>query len=177
MTKANREMLTDETIEYFQNDFESKLNELYYFSLEALKARCYDEYEACIVYGDEPGHILAYGAKDYYWHMISPKKEELNLFAVEKGINIGNIREIAKGKWYLYCWCEYIIQMSKKMYELCGSILPQCIYCQNGVPGKCLWKQESIFQIPNVKSILSSEEIIDLEEVRYITDKIRQLCC
>ena len=175
MTKANRELLTDEAIDFVKRDFENSLNELYYFSLEALKSKCRDDYEACITYGNDPGNILAHGAKEYYWGMIISKKEELDIFADEMGITLNDIRKIAKGKWYLFCWCEYIIQASKTMYTLCGNSLPQCMFCKIGNTDKCLWRKDSTFQIPNIKSILYSEEIIDLTEVQYIIDSMQSL--
>jgi len=175
MTKASRDLLTDEVADFLKVDFESNLTELYYFSLEALKARCDTEYEACISCGDKPGGILGHGVIERYWNQILPKKDSLDQFADEIGTTRSDVRKIANGKWYLYCWCKYIIQKSKELYQWCGTKLPKCVYCEIGQSTKCLWRQESIFQIPNIKSILYSEEIIDLDEVRYITDRMKEL--
>lgn len=175
MVKANAELVTDEVVNYIKQDFETTLLELYYFSLEALKARCDVRYEACVTFGDKAGKILGHGADEYYWSRISAKKEELDEFAAQMEISFENVRQVANGKWYLFCWCEYIIQKCKHLYESCGSELPKCIYCEVGKPEKCLWRQESVFQIPNIKSILYSEEVVDLEEISYITNRMHDL--
>jgi hypothetical protein len=175
MTKVSHKMIDATVLEYIYEEFIKGLNKLYYISLEALKTSCNSEYHGVVSYGNEAGNILGYGAIDYIWNQISPKIDELNLFAKEFNICQDDLKYIAKGKWLLFYWCDYITRSVKNLYNLCGEKFPTCPYCLIGKKEKCLWKPEGNFQIPHIKNYLCSKEVIDLDEISYICDRFRLL--
>lgn len=176
LTKASGEMITDEVINWLKNKFkEQSSKEIYYFSLEALKKRMDNTYESEIQYGARGGAVIGCG-RQHMWAKIAPKIDELDEFAVSQNISIEDLKYIVKGKWFLDSWCDFLIEISKKLKDLCGINLPKCRYCIAGIENKCLWKYSSKFQIEQIKSMLCTKEFIDIEEVKYISDYIKTCC-
>lgn len=172
LTKAPAKLINQEVIDYLKTDYNSQNNELYYFSLEALKGICDTSYQADINYGDKAGIVIG-NSKSYKWNLISPKKQMLDAYALTMNINKDDIKYIAKGKWYVLSWCDYLNRKTKELVDLCGNPLPRCIYCEAGEAEKCLWKQSSKFQVSMIESMLYTCQFIDLEEVKYIADYMK----
>ena len=64
------------------------------------------------------------------------------------------------------------------MSSACGVQIPQCDYCKSGQFNKCLWRVSSIFQVIEVESLLYTQQFIDLNEVNYITEYMKnKLAC
>lgn len=86
LTKAPAKLINQEVIDYLKTDYNSQNNELYYFSLEALKGICDTSYQADINYGDKAGIVIG-NSKSYKWNLISPKKQMLDAYALTMNIN------------------------------------------------------------------------------------------
>jgi hypothetical protein len=177
LTKVPGSLITQDVVDWIKQDFERQSNELYYFSLEALKKMCDDTYQADITYGLDGGAVIR-GAKRYRWSLIEPKKNELNQFAIVHSISKNDLKYVAKGKWFLSTWCDYLIEKAKILHSVCGIQIPQCEYCRTGQPNKCLWRSSSSFQVVEIESLLCTQQFIDLNEVNYIFEYMKQkLAC
>lgn len=112
LTKIPGSLITHEVVDWIKQDFESQLNELYYFSLEALKKMCDNSYQADITYGLDGGAVIG-KSKQYKWSLIETKTSDLDQFAIVHGISKSDLKYIAKGKWLLATWCDYLIKKQK----------------------------------------------------------------
>lgn len=175
MTKVSDNMITDEIIESIIDEFNKSLKPLYYISLEALKSHCNSEYRGCVTYGKKAGNIFGYNAQEYIWNQIESKIDELNIFADNYGITQRDIKYIAKGKWLLHVWCDLIIRKTKDLYRWCGNKLPQCQMCEVNKADKCLWRVEGNFQISHIMNYLRSYDVIETEEIKYISERLKLL--
>jgi hypothetical protein len=169
LTKAHSILVTDNVVSFIKSEYAKQNEELYYFSLEALKKSCDDTYIADIQYGEKGGSLIG-GLKAHKWNKIRPKRNDLDQFANSKSLSKADIKKIAKGKWYLLSWCEFLYIISGKLYQFCGSKLPQCSFCEAGMPGKCLWRANKGFQIATIENLLYTDSYIDLHEVQYIAE-------
>lgn len=169
LTKAHSTLVTDEVISFIKSEYAKQDEALYYFSLEALRKSCDDTYIADIQYGEKGGSLIG-GMKAYKWSKIEPKRNELDQFANSKSLSKADIKYIAKGKWYLSSWCEFLNTISKELYRFCGTRLPKCSFCEAGMPGKCLWRAQVGFQIATIENLLYTDSYIDMGEVQYIAD-------
>ena len=177
LTMAPASLITQSVVEMLKQDFYEQSIELYYFSLEALKKMCERTYEAGISYGLEGGAMIG-GGKRYRWGLISSKTGELDQFATMHNISIKDLKYIAKGKWFLASWCDFLIKRVKLLHRLCAIRIPQCEYCKVGQKRKCLWRQSSSFQVPEIISLLYTQQFIDLDEVKYISEYMKEnLAC
>lgn len=172
LTSAPTELITKEVIEYLKSDFSIKYKELYYISLEALKGSCDALYNAKVNYG--ANNAIAVGrSKDYIWSLIGARTKDLDRYAAARGITKKDIRYIAKGKWYLRCWCHYLVFMIYDLHKSCGKMLPKCEYCRIGRTDKCLWRNKAKFDDVQLESILCTEQLIDMDETSYIAEELK----
>lgn len=105
LTKVHSSLVTNDVVSFIRNEYEQQDDELYYFSLEALKCSCDASYNADIQYGESGGSLTG-GLKARKWSKIEPKRNDLDKFANDKSLSKADIKYIAKGKWYLSSWCE-----------------------------------------------------------------------
>ena len=177
LTKIPGSSITQEVVEWIKDEFENQSNELYYFSLEALKKKLDNTYQANVTYGLDGGAVIG-KAKQYRWSLIESKIDELNQFAMSHNISKSDLKYIAKGKWFLATWCDFLLKKAKNLNSACGVQIPQCGYCKSGQSNKCLWRVSSIFQVVELESLLYTQQFIDLNEVNYITEYMKNnLAC
>ena len=128
-------------------------------------------------YGLDGGAVIG-KAKQYRWSLIESKIDELNQFAMSHNISKSDLKYIAKGKWFLATWCDFLLKKAKNLNSACGVQIPQCGYCKSGQSNKCLWRVSSIFQVVELESLLYTQQFIDLNEVNYITEYMKNnLAC
>ena len=112
LTKIPGSSITQEVVEWIKDEFENQSNELYYFSLEALKKKLDNTYQANVTYGLDGGAVIG-KAKQYRWSLIESKIDELNQFAMSHNISKSDLKYIAKGKWFLATWCDFLLKKAK----------------------------------------------------------------
>lgn len=56
-------------------------------------------------------------AKQYRWSLIESKIDELNQFAMSHNISKSDLKYIAKGKWFLATWCDFLLK--KQKFKFC----------------------------------------------------------
>ena len=79
---------------------------------------------------------------------------------------------------YHATWCDFLLKKAKNLNSACGVQIPQCGYCKSGQSNKCLWRVSSIFQVVELESLLYTQQFIDLNEVNYITEYMKNnLAC
>lgn len=177
LTMVPYSMITQDVVNYLRQEFEAGVDALYYFSLEALKKICEPSYSADIEYGVDGGAVIG-GSKTYKWGLIEQKVDDLDQFALQHNISRDKLKYIAKGKWFLSYWCDFLNKKAKELKGVCGVKLPTCMYCEAGQPQKCLWRTSKSFQVPEIESLLCTTQFIDKDEVGYISDfMIDHLAC
>lgn len=99
ITHATFEDIDEEIIVFVSNHVQEVHESLYYIALDALKQECIgaDNYQAAISYGIE----LNLDKLHHVTTKISPLKNDLDVFASEKGIDINDLKLVANGKWML----------------------------------------------------------------------------
>lgn len=173
LTMISESLITNEVIEVFKQSFTETARRLYYFSLEALKKRFDSSYQANVEYGEKSGALIGKGG-EYKWKLIAEKINDLDQFASIHNITPNDLKYIAKGKWFLETWCECLTKKVKELQKLCGTIIPECKYCCVGQKDKCLWRVSSTFQREQIKSLLYTTQFIDINEVKYISDYMKE---
>ncbi|WP_066498305.1 hypothetical protein [Abyssisolibacter fermentans] len=173
ITGVSQSMINEEVLRYVEKDLFSDFQELYYISLEALKFAVDDGYNNLVRYKDKAGKLFGEN-KDKLLSELYKKKKNLEIFANERNILIGDIKYIAKGKWYLHVYAKSTFKNIKTLHIACkNNNIEQCQYCRVGKFNKCLYKPKSNFQLGQILKLLLTS--YDEEEVSYIKDRLRLL--
>ncbi|MFC4402387.1 hypothetical protein [Gracilibacillus xinjiangensis] len=175
LTYVSNRHVDVKTINYIEDElYKRDFVDLYYFSLEALKNSCEREYTGIVSYSDEAGSIFSEGYKPILSEKIYAKKNELDEFAISKGITYGDLKYIAKGKWILHVFSKYLTSKIKQLKDACeNNDINKCNFCLTGVNHKCLWKVKGNFQHGHVSNIITN--YIDETEIKYIKDRFKLL--
>ena len=173
IAKVPKALINQDVIDYISANFVSKyLERLYYFSLEALKTSCDSSYRGEVTYDAEPGSLTGRGG-DHFESLVFSKKAILDQFASQKSNCKDEIKNIAKGKWYLRFWSHYLQYHSKDFHNLCGHQFPKCDYCLSGKHEKCLWKVNCRIDNVTMESLLPTSQYLDYNEISYIADALK----
>jgi hypothetical protein len=160
--------ITDDVIDFVKQAHLETQNELYYFSLEALKKACDETYSEHISYGIE---IKEDAQRRSLQSRIVSKFEALTEFAASKNLSIADIKQICKGKWFLFSYFYKAEFNTRQLYEKCRNIeITQCRQCAVGNEGKdCLYKPRITSRInidQQIHSILTgTPDIKDMEDI------------
>lgn len=175
MTFSTKKLIDDKTLNYIESEFKREGEQnLYYISLEALKSACISSYVSEVNYAEEPGKLFSSDYQAILLPKIYAKKDELDAFAREKGIEIKDLKKIVKGKWLLHSYCNYIWEKIRYMKDDCTSgLINVCNYCKNDNTDKCLWKPKYSIQIGPLK--IKMLNFFDLEELYYIVTRLAAL--
>lgn len=175
MTKTTERNINDSVINFVLNKINKEYEKLYYISLEALRSSCDMSYEGLVTYGKKAGSILDRKPLEELWPQIELKKYELDIYAQINGITVNDLKYISNGKWLLHLWCNFILDRINDLSQHCGKDLPKCDLCNSGKNDKCLWKVDVKFNNLQVKKLLCSQDYFDLNELKYIIDRINLL--
>lgn len=171
-TTSATKIIDDKLFEVFNSRFVQLRRKLYYCSLDALKHKCEPDYESVVKYSNDYVKSIV-TSQTNIWERVESRINLLDEFAKDKNISIDNLREIAKGKWYLYIWGSFLLHEIKNLFKLCGQEINECQFCRAGNKSKCEWQPSGKIDIPTMESILKQEKNIDIEETRYIVDYIK----
>lgn len=171
-TTSATKIIDDKLFEVFNSRFVQLRRMLYYCSLDALKHKCEPDYKSVVAYSKDTVKSIVTPQKNI-WERVESRIDLLDKFAKDKNISIDNLREIAKGKWYLYIWGSFLLYEIKNLFKLCGQEINECQFCRAGNKSKCEWQPSVNIDIPTVESILNQEKNIDIEDTRYIVDYIK----
>lgn len=164
--------ITDEILEVVESGFETMKKELYFLSLEALKKACMEEYEAILGYKNDS--IKDNGRREQLYKQLIGKLTALEEFAKQKNITIDSLKDISKGKWFLYIFLDRAMEQIKKLPELCkqGKI-PQCKSCKIGNHTDCSYQSKKGYK----PTIIYNEvfEYVDEVECEDIIERFKKL--
>lgn len=171
-SKANRELITEELCDVIMDEIETKLLDLYYFSLEALKNSLDPGYSSIFSYSYTYGRM-----KDQVIRQsLNLKKSELDAFALQKHLSpcLDTLKSISKGKWLIDTFANELLVTIKNLPEKCrNSLISNCKSCITGSFHKCLYRINDGFTNKSVKSLALSHTKSD--EFDYIVERISQI--
>ncbi len=120
ITYALPKDLKPEIINHLAQSDEENLSLLYYVALDAFKEHYIgkEHYKAIKTYkDDELGSAVTKKGflNNFKTNQLPNKQADLEEFALQKGISIANVKEIIKGKWYLYLFVTHYHQQLEKL--------------------------------------------------------------
>lgn len=122
--------------ELFIDSLNNTIDFLYYPVIDSYLNSIHPNQKVLFGYKKEYGYI-----KDNFSRLISDEiKNELDSRKIIDK-NIETFQDICKGKWFLECWLENLIENIKKLPNLCRqNQIQQCIYCAGSIESKCEYK-------------------------------------
>lgn len=170
----SEKMIDDRLITYLEKDLIQVFERLFYISLEALKNACIKGYDGIFTYAQESGRVLAKHNLMECMPKLNCKMAQLDEFANQHEITKSDLRQIAKGKWYLYAYSESILNNIKTLTNECKkNTIEKCQYCKSGKYDKCMYRITKNFQLGQVINLLLTE--YDENEVKYIKERLMML--
>ena len=169
-TKANRELITEELVQIIMDEIETKLLDLYYFSLESLRKSLERDYNADFSYSYSCGRINDVVVKS----KICSKKDELDKFASNHNLqpNLNALKKITKGKWLIDVFSSELLKSINNLQEKCKEdLIVTCKSCATNAFDKCLYRIREGFTKKTINSLILSNT--DSSEFTYIIDRIR----
>lgn len=119
----------------FNNSLKDTIDFLFYPVLDAYLKATNPNYPYLVGYEFEYGYVKEKLQKDEYTAI----KEELDKQRIGK--DISTFLDICKGKWFLECWLEKLIDRIKTLSNLCqNKEIKQCQYCTVKIENKCEYK-------------------------------------
>lgn len=167
-TSQPRRVISQEAINFVESNHQSSLNELYYFSLEALKNACTTGYVPDVSY--KATEIDSNKKRQRLMTQLAPKTALLDEFAEEKGIAFSDtdIKLICKGKWYLYSYVYKGAHNISLLSTQCkASKIPSCALSTIDNHKECLYalSQKKINTQTLYEQVLSMPDKEELEDI------------
>ena len=171
-TKSTRNMVTDELCDHLIHKVESRLVQLYYFSLDSLKNAVVKGYESDFRYSYGYGRLKDQKIRA----LIDAKKNDLDLFAVSVNVSCSMtaVKGIARGKWLIEVFAEELLSCIVGLQELCREeVVQSCQCCSGGFFEKCLYRLRDGINKNTIKSLAFSH--VEGEEFEYIYERFALL--
>jgi Protein of unknown function (DUF4435) len=167
--------IDNQLLAFIQTEFNTSMEVLYLFSLEALKNACVTGYDTLLRYDDSPNKLTGMDFHRNVLPAVRAKTADLTAFADALNISRNDIRLIAKGKWYLHWFAHYIYLKIKSLKEHCkNAVIPQCRSCRVGNYQDCLFKmKEPQYQLSILQGLLL--HFIDEIECSDVINRFRAL--
>lgn len=181
ITSATCGDVTDAILSIVKQNLDSTINDLYYVALDSLKAICDNSYTAVASCDVKPETIYQ---DPQLIRNVLEKKEELDLFAKTKQINFDNdLKNIIKGKIYLYAYVKVIYEGIQQLKDLCYSNeIEQCDFCQinkfkenKKKYENCKWKIVNQLNRGEYVSRMIRININSESGIKYIRDRLFEL--
>lgn len=171
-SKANRELISDELCNTIMSEIETKMLDLYYFSLESLRNSIEPDYPASFSYSYAVGRIRDPKTR----HDVLEKRNDLDIFATSLGISpcIDTLKSISKGKWLVDVFSQELLANINDLQEKCAqNTIETCKSCISEAFDKCLYRIKEGFTKKTIKSLALTS--IEGAEVDYIQDRIARI--
>jgi hypothetical protein len=150
----------------------SLINELYYFSLEALKGAVDSTYNAEVGFSDSIGR-----RKDQFtMQKIMSKSASLDAFASSLNLNmsIECMRLFVKGKWLLTAFSEGLYNEIESLSSRCKkALIPQCKSCSANITAPCFYKAKDGYTHRTLYEL--AKDCIDNTELTYIRSMLASI--
>lgn len=151
---------------------ESKVFDLYYFSLEALKNSLEHGYVSLFRYSDRTGRMQDPQLRA----SIEAKKSDLDIFASQLGLSltIDNLLLIAKGKWLLEKFCDEIMNTLKLLPDMCNANeIDICRSCLAQAYHKCMYRLRDGVTKRTIESFALN--VVENDNFDYVLDRVSML--
>jgi hypothetical protein len=154
------------------DEVETKLLDLYYFSLESLRNSLETDYDASFSYSYSCGRIKDQTIRQ----SLQTKRNELDTFALQHNLTpcLDTLKSISKGKWLIDVFATELLSNIGNLHTKCReSRISSCKSCITGAYEKCLYRINDGFTKKSIKSLALSHP--KSEEFDYIVDRIIQI--
>ncbi len=150
------------------------IDDIYYFSLEALNGATNSSYASIVGYSSKIGR-----RKDpSTMQQIRSKTDLLNSVANRFGLSreLSSLKLLVKGKWLLLCFSEGLEKLIRSLPEKCKSAeIIQCKVCQFKNTSSCLFKIKDGISNQSIYSLaLNIKENHELEYIKSMLHRISQ---
>lgn len=176
LTDLAKQDIDDKTVNFVEQAHINSIDELYYISLEALKKACNPTYTAEMGY-DTNDNIKEHKQRTRLFNTIQPKTQDLDNFAHSQGVTRANIKQICKGKWYLY---SYIYKACFHIGELAGMCqrsdpqIARCPSCaDSAAPAQCQYKRKHINEDSLYDEMLHKPDSKELNDVISVLSQLQ----
>ena len=171
LTYLSANQITDEILDFVEDNFQNYTNSLYFISLEALKNACIENYQNEVGYDD---NVKDSRKIQYLDSKLNTKKTDLENFTESKNIKIQDLKLICKGKWYLSIYILTTNHQIKSLAQQCkdeNAVIPKCTVCEIDTES-CQYKYKDGYQTSGLENDIL--EYID-EECQDIIQAIQNL--
>lgn len=171
-TRATKELRDSGVSDYLMTRVSEAIDQLYLYSLDALKGAINPEYTSVFKYSYNYGRIKDITIKGE----VLLRRQELLEFADSLGLVqcISDLKKISRGKWLLNLFCEELEKSFKSLHEACGShSIKTCQFCMNEAKEKCLYKIRDGITNNTIKAIAFQNT--DVSELDYIRHRLSDL--
>ncbi|MFV7666800.1 hypothetical protein [Shewanella algae] len=171
-SKASRDLITDDLCTAIMDEIETRLLDLYYFSLESLKKSLTPDYDSDFSYSYACGRMNDAVIK----RSLEEKRDSLDRFASEHGLTpcLDVIKSISKGKWLIDVFASEILNCINTLQQKCqDKHITMCKSCISGAYEKCLYRINEGFTKRSIKSLALTDT--DFQEFDYIRQRIASI--
>lgn len=173
LTYLPKKMIDNDLIKFTNQKFEGeRKNGLYWLSLEALHKACDEKYNNIIGYKDDK--IKDFSEFVKHCKQIESKKVALKQFADVHNLDESALKQICKGKWYLFHYASAAFEQIKNMEKLCGNLLKQCDACKTQNKQDCNYKIKKGYQVEALYNEMQT--FIDKDSCKDIIEQMQKLC-
>ncbi len=165
-----------EMLQFLAENHENDTEFYYYLSLEALKRANEDTYISVgnISYGGDERFDETY--KQRIFPKLQAKKVDLDTFALQKNISLTHLKQICKGKWYLWNYVYRAVFQVDKLIKACEKYphLPKCANCEVD-KSKCNYRMKQPYK--SAISLLYNQMLtyVNESECEDIINAMKQL--
>lgn len=171
-TKVDKELITDGICQIIMDEIETKLLDLYYFSLESLKNSLEVDYDAKFSYSFSCGRINDQHTRE----LVLSKRAILDDFATENNLRpcLDTLKAITKGKWLIDVFSTELIGSINNLKKKCEEqVISSCRSCITEAYDKCLYRIKDGFTKKTIKSLALSN--VNGSEFNYIIERITNM--
>ncbi|HHQ6588658.1 TPA: hypothetical protein ACSTLS_000181 [Serratia fonticola] len=170
-TRATSDLISEKLEDVIISEVMANFEDLYIFSLDALRGAMDDTYESYLGYSSSEGRII----NEVDIQEIRKRRDELIAFSTSIGVEYGleSLKRIAKGKWILFLFCYQLEKAIKSLPKKCKSHeVASCRVCIADIE-KCLYKIKEGINHKTIKNLLVNK--VHFSEMDYIRDRIGSL--
>ncbi|WP_440493374.1 DUF4435 domain-containing protein [Serratia sarumanii] len=171
VTKATSDLVSQNLENVIVAEILRNFDDLFLFSLDALKGAIDPTYTSHLGYSSSEGRIVV----ESDITEIRKRRDALIDFAKDMRIdfNLETLKRISKGKWLLFLFCYQLEKVIKNLPSRCGGgEITSCRVCIADVE-KCLYKIKEGINHKTMRNLLINK--VHFSEIDYVRRRIREL--
>jgi hypothetical protein len=130
LTSVSKEQLNLQLTTKIIDLINTKVEEFYYITLEALRNAVEEDYNSLLGFSDGYERFL-YDANQKL--LLEARYSDLDAFAQRHNISNGSIlhmKKFCKGKWHLHFFLKSLLHFLRELHQACGQDITQCPLCE-----------------------------------------------